>query len=169
MAQPTDMIVYDSSLRPSAQKSVIRKWADVVTLGGATDLLRSSERALGVGHVAAALHSVRASGESLVTGALLGAVSGSGGLDRKGVPVDLAGGASAIAAGVVLAHSELGITLRTAGHTAIGIYGFRKVEEWLGVRKKSSFAGDDFNESECVETTGDDMGADPIVEAARAL
>lgn len=168
MAQPTDMIVYNSDLRPSSQKSVIRKWADVVTMGGATDLLRSSERSLGVGHVAAALHSVRASGESLVIGGILGAVSGSGGLDRGGVPVDLAGGGVAIAAGVALAHSELGITLRTVGHTAVGIYGFRKVEEWLGVRKKSSF-GDDFADTVDPNSQSDDWGSDPIVEAARGL
>ncbi len=168
MPQPSDMIVYDSSLRPSTQKSIVRKWADLVTMGGATDLLRTSEKALGVGHVASFLHSVRASGESLITGGLLGAVSGSGGLDRKGVPVDLAGGVAAIGAGVVLAHSELGITLRTAGHTAMGIYGFRKTEEWLGVRKKASFAGDD-DMGESIDTDGFDAGADPIVAAAQAL
>lgn len=169
MAQPSDMIVYDSSLRPSAQKSIIRKWGDAITMGGVTDLLRTSEKAVGVGHVAAFLHSVRATGESLVTGSLLGAVSGSGGLDRKGVPLDLAGGAAAIGAGVVLAHSELGITLRTAGHTAMGIYGFRKTEEWLGVRKKAAFAGEDDWGGETVDTDGSDAGADPIVQAAQGL
>lgn len=165
MARPGDMIVYDNSDRPSAQKSVIRKYADMITLGGATDLLRSSERALGIGPVAAALHSVRASGESLVVGGILGAVSAAGGLDKGGVPVDLAGGISSVIAGVALASSEVGVTLRTAGHTAIGIYGFRKTEEWLGVRKKATFNAD----GEDVTSMGDDMGADPIMAAAQAL
>jgi hypothetical protein len=50
----------------------------------------------------------------------------------------------------------------------MGIYGFRKTEEWLGVRKKASFAGDD-DMGESIDTDGFDAGADPIVAAAQAL
>jgi hypothetical protein len=165
MGQPTDMIVFDNASRPSASPSAIRKWADVITGGHATPVLRTAERHVGVGHLAAFLHSIRASGESAMMGGALGIVSGMGGLDRDGVPVDLAAWAGSTALGVAFAHHEVGSTLRTAGHTALGIFSFRKTEEWFGVRKKtvSNIAGDTF-QGETI-----DVGADPIVEAAKNL
>jgi hypothetical protein len=169
MTAPADMIVFDSSSRPSAQRSMIRKWADMVTMGHVTPALRVAENKFGIGHVSALLHSVRASGEAGITGAVLGAVSGAGGLDHDGIPVDLASGVVAIAGGVALAHNELGTTLRTVGHTSIGIFAFRKTEEWLGVRK-ATIHGEDWNNPGTVDTTGTTVGdEDPIIAAAKSL
>ena len=162
MKQPTDMIVFDNSVRPSSSPSAIRKWGDTLTGGHITPMLRMTEQKVGVGHLAAFLHTIRATGESSMVGGMLGVVSAMGGLDRGGVPVDLAASAVQNALGVALAHSEFGTTLRTGGSTAMGIFAFRKVEEWLGARKKSSnIAGDTF-QGETI-----DVGADPIVEAAK--
>lgn len=161
MAQPSDMIVYDNAVRPSTQRSVVRKYADMLTLGNVTPLLRSAERHVGVGPVAATLHSIRGNGEAGMTGLGLGFVSGAGGLDRDGIPVDLATSAFATLMGILFSSHEAGITLRQVGSSAMAVFTFRKTEEWLGVRKKASFAGD------VVETTG--YGVDPIMEAAKAL
>jgi len=171
MAQPSDMVVFDNSHRPSAERSVIRKWADILTLGHVTPTLRSAEQHFGVGHVAAAVHSLRASGEAAATGAILGAVSGAGGLDRDGIPVDLASGLGSIAAGVAMSHHEIGQTLRTAGATAVGIFSFRKTEEWLGVRK-AAIHGESFNDASTIDVTAQTNLAgeeDPIIAAARAM
>ncbi len=95
-------------------------------------------------------------------GGLLGLASGAGFLDYKGAPVDLFAGLASIAGGVAFAHSEFGTTLRTCGHTAVGISTFRKVEGWLGVRKQTiTVTGE--------SDMGDDYGADHIMEAARSL
>lgn len=180
MAQPSDMIVFNESHRPSADRSVIRKWADMLTLGSVTPALRSAERQFGVGHVAAAVHSLRASGESAAAGALLGAVSATGGLDRDGIPVDLASGLGSIAAGVVMSHHEIGQTLRTAGAAAVGIFAFRKTEEWLGVRKAAIHgeARDQWSDlsMNTDHTVADERVGfvnageeDPIVAAAKAM
>ncbi len=162
----TDMVVYD---RPSSSRSLVRKWADLVSFGHATPALRSAERSLGVGHVAAALETVRMTGEAGVTGALLGAASGAGMLDIDGIPVDGAGGIVASVLGVLAAHHEVGKTLRTVGATSIGIYGFRKTEEWLGVRK-ATVHGEDWNDPGSIDTTGTVVGdEDPIIAAAKRL
>ncbi len=161
MAQPSDMIVYDNSVRPSTQRSVVRKYADMLTLGNVTPLLRSAERSVGIGPVAATLHSIRGNGEAGITGLGLGFVSGAGGLDRSGIPVDLATSGFATLMGILFSAHEAGITLRQIGSSAMAVFTFRKTEEWLGVRKKASFAGD------YIDTSG--VGADPIMEAAKAL
>lgn len=159
-----NMVVYD---RPSSSPSLVRKWADLVSLGHATPLLRSAERSVGVGHVAAALESVRSTGEAGITGALLGAASGAGMLDIDGIPLDGAGGVLASFVGVLAAHHEVGKTLRTIGATSIGIYSFRKTEQWLGVRK-AAIHGEAWNDT--VETTATNIGDDdPIIAAARKL
>lgn len=163
MKQPSDMIVYDSSLRPSTQKSIIRKFADTLTMGMATEALRGVERQVGVGPVAAALHTIRANGEGGITGLGLGLISGMGGLDRQGVPVDLAGSGAAAGLGILFSASEFGITFRQVSASCMTVFSFRKTEEWMGVRKKATFAGEDDDDMST------DMGEDPIVAAAREL
>ena len=161
----SNMVVYD---RPSSSRSMVRKWADIVTLGHATPLLRSAESNLGMSHVAAALESVRCTGEAGITGALLGAASGAGMLDIDGIPMDGAGGLVATVVGVLAAKHEVGRTLRSMGATSIGIWSFRKTEEWLGVRK-ATIHGEDWG-SDTVETTGSEVGDDdPILRAVKAL
>lgn len=167
---PTDMITYDNSLRPSASKSIIRKWADLASFGHATGLLREGEKAIGVGPAAAFLHTIRSNGEAGITGAMLGAVSATGGLVRHGVPVDLSSALISDILGIALARSEFGITLRQAGASAMTVFMFRMTEEWLGVRKKSGFGGDDWNDPNTINTTADvDIGEDPIIAAAQSL
>lgn len=159
-----DMVVFD---RPSSSRSVVRKWADVLSLGHVTPALRSMERSVGVGHVAAALESVRMTGEAGVTGALLGGLSGAGMLDPDGIPVDGVGGFMASVVGVLAAHHEVGKTLRTVGATSIGIFSFRKTEEWLGVRK-AAIHGEDWGST--VHAEGSEVGDDdPIMAAIKAL
>ena len=161
-----DMVTYD---RPSTSRSLVRKWADVVTLGHVTPLLRTAEQHAGVGHVAAALESVRMVGEGVVTGGLLGAASGAGMLDIDGIPLDGAGGGLATVVGVLAAHHEVGKTLRHMGANSIAIFGFRKTEEWLGVRK-ATIHGEEWNNPGTVDTTGSTIGDDdPIIAAAKRL
>lgn len=170
MARPSDMIVYDNSMRPSASSSPIRKWADVLTLGHATGLLREGEKAVGVSHMAALMHTIRANGEGGVAGAIMAAISATGGLDRMGYPVDFASALGADLLGIGMARSEFGATFRQMGSSFMTVFTFRKTEEWLGVRKKVSFAGDDWNDPDVINTTAEvDIGADPIVQAAQAL
>jgi hypothetical protein len=149
---------------------MVRKWADVVSFGHVTPLLRSAEHSMGVSHVACALEAVRSTGEAGVTGGILGALSGAGMLDIDGIPVDGAGGVVASIIGVLAAHHEVGKTLRTVGATSIGIFSFRKTEEWLGVRK-ASMHGESWNDDAgSIDTTGTTVGdEDPILRAAKAL
>ncbi len=170
MAQPTDMITYDNSLRPSAQKSVIRKFADLLTLGNATEMLRVAERNVGVGPVAAALHTIRGNGEAGITGLGMGVVSAMGGLDRKGVPVDLSTSGVAAIGGIAFSRHEIGITLRQVSAASMAVFTFRKTEEWLGMRKKATMAGEDWNDPNNIDVTAEtDLGADPIMATAQDL
>lgn len=160
------MVVYD---RPSSSPSIVRKWADVLSLGHATPLLRQAESHIGMSHVAAALESVRMTGEGLITGGMLGALSGAGMLDVDGIPMDAAGGVLASFVGVLAARHEIGTTLRHMGGNSLAIFGFRKTEEWLGVRK-ATMHGESWNDSSTVDTTGTSVGdEDPIIAAARKL
>ena len=55
------------------------------------------------------------------------------------------------------------------GASAMTIYMFRLTEEWLGVRKKAGFGGEDWNDPNTINTDVDNFGDDPIAEAAQAL
>jgi hypothetical protein len=169
--KPSDMVVYDNSMRPSASQSIIKKFADLASFGYATPMLRAAENQVGVPYMTALMHTFRSNAEGGATGAILAAISASGGLVKHGVPVDLAAALVGDIAGVLAARSEFGITFRQVGASAMTVFMFRMTEEWLGVRKKSSsFAGDDWNDPNTLNTTADvNIGDDPIIATAQSL
>ena len=142
--------------------------------------------------MAAAGNGIRAGGEALYVGCLLGvahAVSPTG-LDVKKVPLDAVGGALAIVASAAMAHTEVGADLRNAGTTALGVFAFRKshdmarevqlkksgitpgggaaVPKGLG-QSMSKIAGEE-SRSWGTGFFGADSGAeDPVIAAARHL
>lgn len=155
----TEVILHDQGIhlpRPSASRSVFRKYADLVSAGHATGLVRSAEGSFGVDHVSAFFDSVERMGVGGVTGAGL-AFTGKmmGGLDQGNIPLDGISGLTLSALGVFGARSKIGSVARAMGGSAMTVFAFRKTEEWLGMRKSS--------------VHGDDMGADEVLEAANAL
>lgn len=153
---------------PPAQKSAIRRWYEHVQSG-------SGAMARAKIHAAAAGNAIRAGGESLLVGGLLGALSVElpTGLDYKKVPIDAAGGALALAAGVAMAHEEFGADLRNAGACALGIFGYRKTQDLLAEKRRQQGKTPGFMAAKAQTTAHGDFGAesgeDPIVTAARML
>jgi len=170
----SDIIQYDASGRhfvpASREKSLVRRFGDMLTAGGITSVVRSAEDTFGAPYVKAFLASVRGVGEAGVTGSALGALSAAGAIDYDGTPVDFAFGLASTGVGILAAKSEFGQTLRTAGQTAIGIFAFRKTEAWLGVKKHASVHGDDWNDPNEIDVEATiDVGADPIVACAQEM
>jgi len=112
----------EGSNMPAATKSSLRRWWDEN---------KDSKLVQAKLHVAAAGQGVRAGGEALFVGGLLGAAHAMSptGLDIKKVPVDAVGGALAIVASIGMAHTEIGSDLRNAGTTALGVFAFRKTHD----------------------------------------
>lgn len=137
--------MHDTSLvvRPSTHANPIRKWADVLTFGHATPVLREGEKAIGVSHAAALLHVIRGNTEAAGVGSVLGLVSATGGIVRGGVPIDLAMNVVADLAGVLLAKSEWGVTARNVGNCSMAIFTKRQVEEFFGVKAAAGVHGDE--------------------------
>jgi hypothetical protein len=167
----SDMVLdsIESSNMPSRDKSMVRRMFDKVS-----GVSRVGSRARGTMQQAA--HTARQGGEAIVTGAILGAihVEAPTGLDVKKVPVDLAVAAVGLASGVLM-NDETSQDLRNVGSTALGIYTFRKTADLLAAKKVS--AGSTPGGSKPAAKVhgdydgfhGDDVGEDPIVEAARRL
>lgn len=154
-----DEIVYSSIMHsnlPRHEKSTIGKWLNKVT-GGRTGKLA---RSIGMEHVESGVGAIRQTGESILTGGILGALHASlkTGLDVDKVPVDGIIAAITIPAGVALAHSHMGQDLKNVGATAAGIFTFRKVNAFVAEKRRASgktvFSGED---------------DDPIVQAAKNL
>lgn len=137
--------MHDTSLvvRPSTDRNPIRKWADVLTFGHATPVLRQGEQAIGVSHAAALLHVIRGNTEAAGTGAFLGLVSATGGITRGGVPLDLATNVVADLLGILFAKSEWGVTARNVGNCSMAIFAKRQVEEFFGVKAAASVHGEE--------------------------
>lgn len=155
------------AVRPSTEPSIVRKYADLLSLGAATSLVREGEKVVGVGPMAALLHQVRGNGEAMMVGAGLGLVSITGGLVRGGIPVDLAAAVANDIMGIVACRSEFGVTFRNAGNVAAGVFALRMVEEWGGLRKKAGFHGES-DDAVPVEPSMD-IGDDPVVQMAQEL
>jgi hypothetical protein len=157
----TEVVLHDQGIhlpRASASKSVFRKYADIVSAGHATGLVRSAESSFGTDHVSAFFDVVERWGVGGVTGAGL-AFTGKmmGGLDQGNIPLDATSGLGLGVLGVLGARSKIGSVARAMGGSAMTVFAFRKTEEWLGERK-ASHHGDS------------DMGAeDPVIAAAREL
>jgi len=129
---------------------------------------------IGKAHVIQTGESIAQVGEGALVGALLGAaqVELTNGLDFHSVPLDLAVGAAGIVGALLLAgDGSVAKDLRNAGAAGLTIYAFRMTQQLLAktattkkATVKAKIAGDigadDF---------GADVGADPIIEAAKAL
>ena len=163
---------------PPAQKSAIRRWYDQVKDGGAGSALARAKM-----HASAGGHAIRAGGEGLIIGAALGAAHAElpHGLDFNGkIPIDAAFGATALAASIALAGEETHHDLRNAGATAVGIFSFRKVHDFVAAKKaakgdvpgsvaKKAGAATDKAKAAVHGEDDADYGEDPIVAAARFL
>ncbi len=186
MSIPTGMTIgeLEKSNMPAAAKSSMRRWWDAN---------KDSKMVQAKLHVAAAGQGVRAGGEALFVGGILGVAHAMSptGLDVKKVPLDAVGGAVAILASVGMAHTEVGSDLRNAGTTALGIFAFRKTHDMTreiqmkksgitpgggaalpsGLGQKISKIGAEGGGDWRSGFAGDsDIGAeDPVVKAARYL
>jgi hypothetical protein len=130
----------------------------MITLGNATPLVRHAEGSFGTDHVSAFFDSIEKMGVGGVTGAGL-AFTGKmiGGLDQGNIPIDFVGSWGMGVLGVLGARTKVGSAARAVAGSAMTVFAFRKTEEWLGERAKSSVHGDD------------DMGADEVLSAAEEL
>lgn len=157
-----DMIqVYDpDAAKASQSKSIVRKAMDLITFGGTTALMKQGEEHVGITHVKAAVEVIRETGESLVTGAALGVINATGGLERNGKPVDAIAGGVANVAGIAMGSSPLGRTLRTSGNVCMGVFAMRKSDAWTRARMGKTGG-----------SHHGDFGADkdPIIEAGADL
>lgn len=131
---------------------------------------------LGKAHVIETGESIRQAGEGVITGALLGAAQAelTNGLDFHKVPLDLAVGAAGIVGALILANDgSVAKDLRNAGTAGLTIYAFRMTQQLLASSKtkkgvvKARVAGE-FDIGADYDV-GADVGADPIIEAAKAL
>lgn len=149
---------------PPAQKSQIRRWYESLQADTATAAIERAKL-----HGRAAIDGLRAGGESLMVGGILGAAQAAlpDGLDyQKKYPVDAGVGAVAILGSALLAHEPFAGDIRNAGAACLAVFGFRKSFAVIAEMRKREgkpvpeFAGDD----------DDDIGAeDPIIAAARHL
>jgi hypothetical protein len=141
----------------SQSKSIVRKYADLLTAGGATSLLRSAEREVGVDYVSAFFDAVELNGVGAITGSGLAVTSKFlGTMEPKGVPLDGGGAGLFSVLGVLGARTRMGSVARAMAASCTSVFSFRKTEEWIGARK-SVVHGDEMS------------GDDPITEAAKAL
>lgn len=119
----------------SGDKSFIRRIFEK-TAGG-TALARTQQ------HVKAGAEAIRAGGESLVAGSLLGAVAcyNKTGLDvaldgagKYSLPIDGALAALGILGGTMLAHEDYGKDVANIGAGAAAVFSFRKTQDYLAAK-----------------------------------
>ncbi len=125
----------------SRHPSHLREWYErIIGSHSSSGLARHGEHGI---------HAVRQAGESIVTGAVLGAVhahndleltvkkpdaAGKGGVK---IPIDAAVGVLGMVASVALANHQdgLGTDARNIGSTALGIFSFRKTMDLIAEKK----------------------------------
>jgi len=164
-----EIALYDSLLHsniPKEEKSQLRKWFEG-SLGSAITSVRPR------GQVKSTLSTFRQYSESLLTGAILGAINveSKNGLDVGGVPID---GAAATILGLASAFagdSELAPDARNIGSTCAGVYSFRSTTELLAEKRLAKGKSLPVHLTySATKVAGDvNVGADPIVQAAQAL
>jgi hypothetical protein len=167
-------LVFDSILSsnlPRHEKSTIMQWFDKHTDGRASrysNLVRGGQR-----HISAGLSAVRQSGESLIAGSLLGALHAElkTGLDVGKVPLDLVLAATAMPAGVALAHHDGAEDLRNVAASGFTVFGFRKTYGLLAEHRLAAGATPARIAGESDMGHDDEFapGEDPIIAAAKLL
>jgi hypothetical protein len=124
--------IQSSNMPTTAKKSAIRKWAEGM-LGNPMSNAR--------GHVVEGAHAFRQTTETLMTAGIMGYIHAESdtGLDMpfhdKHIPLDIGGGALAIAASVVFANDGISSDLRNVGSTMLGIGMFRKSHDFFAEKK----------------------------------
>lgn len=128
---------------PHEQKSAFRRWYESITGAAVVNGMGQVNR-----HVAVGAHALRAEGEALVTGALLGlADSHFGGLDVKGYPIDGIASLIALAGQFAMANHADGLAtdLRNVGTVCTGVFAYRKSKEYVSGQKGSSTVHGDYD------------------------
>lgn len=100
-------------------------------------------------HIEGGAHAVRAGGEAVIVGGLLGAADshlakgldvpafqGSGG-QTVNVPIDGAAGLIGLGLGTWLAHEEYGQDLRNSGAAALAVFTFRKSRDYTAAQMRT--------------------------------
>jgi hypothetical protein len=171
------LVVYDSVMNsnlPSKEKSIFRQYMDKVTNGKIT---KAVGRGIGMNHLTTLGHTVRATGESTVTGATLAILHAElpTGLDIKGAPADGILAALAALAAIAGANHELSRDALNVSNSAMSIFAFRKTYDFIAEKKLASGSplGGTFGPSQSAKVAGEenDFGNenDPILAAARDL
>jgi len=162
----TDMALSQMTIGalPPAQKSQIRRWYESLQTGTATAAIERAQL-----HGRAAVDGLRAGGESLMIGGILGAIQAAApdGLDYdKKYPIDAGVGALSLIASAAMAHLPYAGDVRNTGAACMAVFGFRKSYTVIAEMRKregkpvAEFHGDG----------SDDLGAeDPIIASARHL
>jgi hypothetical protein len=157
-----------NSNMPAAQKSQLRRWYESNIAGNGAQAAIARAKL----HAQVGIENLRAGGESLIVGGALGAIAATHGLDVEHsgtkIPGDAVFGVAALAASAGMAHTPFAGDARTAGVSALAIFGFRKTYGVVAELQKKNgkapvaFAGEDDGSA--------DFGAeDPIISAARML
>ena len=170
MSLPGTMTISEAeAVTPPAQRSAIRRIFERINPSGASAESRSKLMAEAAGH------SLRAGGESLLVGGLLGVAHAQlkTGLDIKKVPVDAVVGVVGLLGGIGLAGQKdgLGSDLRNSGTAALAVFSFRKTHDLIAakMREKGKTPGSQAGAAIAAHGESDFGDEDPIVAAARFL
>lgn len=164
-----DIQLYDavlSSNLPREEKSALRRWFEK-SVGESLTTLKPR------GQVKSTLSAFRQSSETLLTGAILGAINveSKTGLDVMGVPVDGAAGLLLTAGSALAGTSELSADARNIGSTCLGIYAFRQTTDLLAEKRLArgkALPAHLLRTGTKVSGESTVAGEDPIIQAAKA-
>ena len=168
------MITYDSMAKaglPPAVKSQVRQWYERTLNGGGETY--ESKIALAKLHARAADEGLRAGGESLLVGVILGTVHAHSrtGLDIKKVPVDVVAGVIGLVAGTFAAQEEVGKDLANAGAACLAIFAFRKSHDIVSeieLKRSGVTAGGGASTGQ-IKMSKASFGADPKIPGMRRI
>lgn len=199
MADISPALTLHSLEKAGAPKSAtlsIKQWAEKNLASDSSDF--ASKIAKAKLHATAFGEGVRATGESVVFGALLGGVHGMlpQGLDfpipgvRAHIPLDGVAALMGLVAGTFAAADPIGKTLAQGGATGAAIFSFRKVNDLLVTMRerkagvtpgggaasfpgrigKATFTGEGgWADGSKSRLLNSDIGEDPVVTAARSV
>ncbi len=149
--------------------SAARKWLDRLSVP-------DQMKVKALVHVEEGALALRQGGESLISGALLGAIAAQrkGGLDAGKVPIDGVIGILGLGGGVAMAGSGYAPELRNLGATSLGVLSYRKTLDYFATKGGTTGAASaetgKGKPGAKGKVHGDDIGAeDEISRAAAAL